>query len=63
MKASNKLKQVSSKSKKEAQMAPPKASSLKEATPPTENTRELAYDYGNPSVDLVKGFLHIYKDW
>lgn len=26
-------------------------------------TTEIAYYYGNPTVDLVKGFLHIYKDW
>jgi hypothetical protein len=26
-------------------------------------TTEIAYYYGNPTVDLVKGFIHIYKDW
>lgn len=28
-----------------------------------EATSEIAYYYGNPTVDLVKGFIHIYKDW
>ena len=27
------------------------------------STTEIAYFYGNPTVDLVKGFIHIYKDW
>ena len=26
-------------------------------------TSEIAYYFGNPTVDLVKGFIHIYKDW
>ncbi len=26
-------------------------------------TTEIAYYFGNPTVDLVKGFIHIYKDW
>ena len=26
-------------------------------------TTEIAYMFGNPHVDLVKGFIHIYKDW
>lgn len=29
----------------------------------SNQTTEIAYYYGNPTVDLVKGFLHIYKDW
>ena len=29
-----------------------------------KNTTEiLPFYYGNPTVDLVKGFIHIYKDW
>ena len=27
------------------------------------NTTEIPFYYGNPTVDLVKGFIHIYKDW
>lgn len=27
------------------------------------NTSEIAFYYGNPAVDIIKGFLHIYKDW
>lgn len=26
------------------------------------NSSEVAYYYGNPTVDLVKGFIHIYKN-
>ena len=26
-----------------------------------QNTSEIAYIFGNPTVDLVKGFIHIYK--
>ena len=26
-------------------------------------TTEIPFYYGNPTVDLVKGFIHIYKDW
>ncbi len=28
-----------------------------------QKTSEIAYYFGNPTVDLVKGFIHIYKDW
>lgn len=28
----------------------------------TTTTTEIAYMFGNPHVDLVKGFIHIYKD-
>lgn len=27
------------------------------------DTSEISFYYGNPTVDIVKGFLHIYKDW
>ena len=28
-----------------------------------KHTTEIPFYYGNPTVDLVKGFVHIYKDW
>ena len=28
-----------------------------------ESTTEIPFYYGNPTVDLVKGFIHIYKNW
>lgn len=36
------------------------SSSLSSNVPPTT---EIAYYYGNPTVDVIKGFIHIYKDW
>jgi len=27
------------------------------------STTEIPYYYGNPTVDVIKGFIHIYKDW
>ena len=29
----------------------------------SKETTEIPFYYGNPTVDLVKGFIHIYKDW
>jgi hypothetical protein len=26
-------------------------------------TNEVPFYYGNPTVDIIKGFIHIYKDW
>lgn len=37
-----------------------KASSLIQQSEP--DTTEISFYYGNPTVDIVKGFLHIYKD-
>ncbi len=36
------------------------AANLASASPATS---EIPYLFGNPSVDIVKGFIHIYKDW
>ena len=37
-----------------------KSSSLIQQSEP--DTTEISFYYGNPTVDIVKGFLHIYKD-
>lgn len=37
-----------------------KSSSL--ITQSESDTTEISFYYGNPTVDIVKGFLHIYKD-
>lgn len=39
-----------------------KSELIDETTRQTTTTTEIAYMFGNPHVDLVKGFIHIYKD-
>ncbi len=40
-----------------------KKTSENESSKSSVLTNEVPFYYGNPTVDIIKGFIHIYKDW